>query len=236
MRLIYIDESKDIQNDICAYSALCINSEEWHPVFDELVEFRRSLKSHYSIPVTFEMHASDFTAGRGKYLFNSINRDDRITIYKSFISVAAKWTDIRVLNAIGRLRSGQFRIFEWLIKHLDTMLRIEGGYGLLICDEGDNSVLTKVTRKMRKGMVVPSKSSNGIISQSRNIVEDPVFKDSCESYFIQLVDFIVHAFLRFEYPLKNKAFLEDIFLQLEPVLYGKTLLRDVKKLGIIRVG
>ena len=236
MRLIYIDESKDIQNDICAYSALCIHIKDWHQVFNNLIRFRISLRDHYNLAISFEMHASDFVAGRGKHLFNRINTDDRITIYRDFISVAVKCQNVRVLNAVGKLRSEQFKIFEWLVNRLDTMLRKEKSYGILICDEGDNEILTKMTRKMRKENLIPSKySSERIDRKTQYIVEDPVFKKSHDSYFIQLVDFIVHAFLRFEYPLERKAFLKNIFLSLEPVLNKEASHRDEKKLGIIRI-
>ena len=226
MRLIYIDESKDTQNNICAYSALCIHIDQWHQTFDRLVEFRKWLKDQYNLPMSFEMHASNLIAGRSRYLFNAVNSDERINIYRKFIQVAANLKNVKLLNTIGKLQDGeQFKVFEWLVSKLDKMLCDEDGYGVLICDEGDNATLTKMTRRMRK------QENDEIV----RIVEDPVFKKSDDSYFIQLVDFIVHAFLRFEHPIETKKFLAKIFMLLEPILYKNSSNKDIKNLGIIRV-
>lgn len=235
MRLIYIDESKDTQNDICAYSALCIHIEDWHDVFDQLVSFRKWLKDQYDLPMSFEMHASNFIAGRSKHLFNRINTKDRIEIYQRFVFLAAQLKNAQVLNAIGKLKDdNQFLVFEWLINRLDAMLLKEGSYGILICDEGDNTILTKMTRKMRKENLVPDHNNpNAFIDlKITRLVEDPVFKKSHDSYFVQLVDFIVHAFLRFEHPLEGKEFLTETFMMLENILHKND--KDPKNLGIIR--
>ena len=66
------------------------------------------------------------------------------------------------------------------------------------------------------------------------IIEDPVFKSSKSSYFIQLADFCAYALLRRERPLpsKTKYGLDKSFLTLEPVLVKKASSSD--PYGIVR--
>lgn len=66
------------------------------------------------------------------------------------------------------------------------------------------------------------------------ILEDPFFKDSSKSYFIQAADFIAYALLRQEHPTSRieKYGLQTVFDELEPVLFTKANRRDPR--GIIR--
>jgi hypothetical protein len=66
------------------------------------------------------------------------------------------------------------------------------------------------------------------------IVEDPFFKGSAQSYFVQLVDFIAYALLRREHPLpsKSKCGLDKAFSELDPILVREARRGDPE--GIIR--
>ncbi len=66
------------------------------------------------------------------------------------------------------------------------------------------------------------------------IIEDPFFKDSSQSYFLQLADFVAYSLLRRERPLptKNKYGLNTAFPILQPILVTEANQRDAE--GIIR--
>lgn len=66
------------------------------------------------------------------------------------------------------------------------------------------------------------------------IVEDPFFKKSDQSYFIQLVDFAAYALLRRERPIasKTKYGIDKIFNELSDILVREARPRDPN--GIIR--
>lgn len=227
MYLVYIDESKDSKIDVCAYSALAIRMDEWHNAFHKLIKFRKKLKDNYQIPLYYEMHSSDFLAGRGSVLFNKINTQTRIQIYKDFLDVATSFETAKIWNSRSGLKNGkQFKAFENLATILDEVMRSEDRYAILLCDEGDNERLTKMIRNLQSShqmeIVCDMEQEALHVTKVQNpinrIIEDPVFKKSHDSYFIQLVDFVVHAFLWTKYPTDNKQYMKDIFQHLYPIL------------------
>lgn len=66
------------------------------------------------------------------------------------------------------------------------------------------------------------------------IIEDPFFKKSEQSYFIQLTDFCAYALLRRERPVpsKTKYGIDQAFNLLSPILVREASTRDPE--GIIR--
>ena len=88
---------------------------------------------------------------------------------------------------------------------------------------------------------VPSKSGTwGDSGQTHKnivintIIEDPVFKQSHESYFIQMVDFCAFALLRRERQLasKNALGIHEAFDILKPVCYKLANYKD--PMGVVR--
>ncbi|HEY1170856.1 MAG TPA: DUF3800 domain-containing protein [Verrucomicrobiae bacterium] len=76
--------------------------------------------------------------------------------------------------------------------------------GLIVADEGREHDITKALRKMKVYNPIPSQFGawpNGQTTQNittRRILEDPVFKPSFQSYFIQLADCIAFSLLKRE--------------------------------------
>ena len=66
------------------------------------------------------------------------------------------------------------------------------------------------------------------------LLEDPIFKDSQRSYFIQLVDFCAYSLLRRENPVasKSKYGLDAAFGLLHPILLREANPRDPE--GVLR--
>jgi len=114
-------------------------------------------------------------------------------------------------------------------------------HAILFCDEGNEGTYTKLTRKLAVFNPVPSQFGRwGQTGQSyRNlptdrIIEDPVFKKSDQSYFIQLVDFAAYSLLRRERPVhsKSKYAIDKAFAGLGPILVRQATRNDPE--GIIR--
>jgi hypothetical protein len=78
---------------------------------------------------------------------------------------------------------------------------------MVFADEGREHELTKVFRKMSVWNPIPSAYGvwSGTSHKSRNIplqriIEDPVFKPSHQSFFVQLADYVAFALLKRELP------------------------------------
>ena len=133
------------------------------------------------------------------------------------------------------------RAFERMVNRVNRTLESWGSYAVLISDKGNEIAYTRLLRRMNVFNPIPS--AFGVWADTgdrfRNIpitriIEDPFFKDSRQSYFLQLVDFAAYSLLRRERPLasKNKYGLNTAFPILQPILVIEANRRDPE--GVIR--
>jgi len=238
MHLIYIDGSGDEQ--LCIFSCLALPIDQWHAAFRQVREFRRELRRAYGIYVYKELHAWKFVSGRGRPSDRIVTKGQRAAIFRQALEVMTRLPGARLFNAIFPRKQDE-KAFEWTLNRINRTLRAWGSYAILICDEGKEIAYTKLVRRMYVYNPIPSRA--GVwrdTGQSwKNIpldrvVEDPFFKDSAQSYFVQLVDFSAYALLRRERPIpsKTKYGLDTAFDILSPILVREARPRDPK--GIIR--
>lgn len=237
MHLIYIDESKEsVGSNYYIYTALCIKVESWYDVFSKIKAMRKHLKDEYGIHPNKELHASKFVAGKGLISDRVLNKQLRAEIYKRILSYVSKIkNDNKEFCLFNSANTIEERAFERLINRIDRTMIEWDSHAILFFDEGQEVAFTKRIRRMRVVNFIPSKFG----AKSRNIplsriIEDPVFKDSAQSYFIQIVDFCAYVLLRMDRPLENKTTLgyDRMFNILEPICYKKTNPKD--SMGVIR--
>lgn len=237
MHFVYIDDSGD--EKVRAYSALAFADTDWKEVFEYVKAYRRQLKADYGIFVTKELHATDFVGGRGKISMRTVSKGLRIQIFKETLAMIAGLPGARLFNAIGE-RSNESLLFERLLNRVNTNMRKSGSNAIIIHDEGKD--FTPMVRRMC--IYNPIQSMYGTWPDGSiyknfplgQILEDIVFRNSADSYFIQLADFCAFALFRSEYPLpsKTKYQLEQAFEELHPICIPKCFAKDPKGLGIIR--
>lgn len=238
MHLIYVDESGDEQ--LAVYSALAIPADQWREAFNELKLFRRQLRQTYGIYIHKELHAWKFVSGRGSISDRVVTKHQRATIFNETLSATAALPGARLFNAVFP-KAGAYTAFEWLLNRINRTLQAWGSYGILICDAGHDIEYTRLFRKMTVFNPIPSRL--GVWQETgntwRNIpldrfVEDPFFKQSDQSYFIQATDFAAYSLLRREAPLASKTRygLDQSFARLSEILVREARPRDPE--GIIR--
>lgn len=240
MYLIYINESYDATH--FAYSALFVPAFEWNRVFEDILKWRRDLFDKHNIPLDYELHATDFVGGRGE---PNENRDKtyRAGIFASAFTIFDAIEGVSIINGITDNKKNHMRLFEYILNRINRTLETYNAYGILVCDEGNESSLVSIVRKMKKENIIPS-SEYYRVSQDQlhynvpleRIIEDPLFKTSKSSYFIQLADFIALGLLRNEKPLEktlNKV--QQAFNNLDKTLVRQACTKDHKNKGIVRV-
>jgi hypothetical protein len=114
---------------------------------------------------------------------------------------------------------------------------------ILIVDEGKEEELRKLARRTKVWNPVGSQygawedgSAFKNIPNDR-LIEDPVFKSSAQSYFLQAVDFVAFALLKSEVqptPRVAKYALQTVFDELEPICAKEASRKDHRHLGIVR--
>lgn len=135
--------------------------------------------------------------------------------------------DMKCVNVVidkTKFKDSNYRVLENALKY--NIQRIEKDSHekwkyILISDKGRIAPMRETARKIRKFNPIPSKYSNTQNNQPiANIVEDILEKDSKDSYFIQICDFIsyfVSLYYRLQYQkdtLPNRAadLIDNVFV------------------------
>jgi Protein of unknown function (DUF3800) len=206
MHFIYIDDSTD--RPLNVFSALCVPCQRWNDVFARLRRWRSHLRDVHKIPINHELHAQEFLSGRGSAdTFKDLSRHKRSQIFHKSMEVT-NWLNecgATIFNVCTK-DDNQARAFERLLNRINRTMEERNSHAHLICDEGKELQYTRLVRKMRVHNYIPSRYGRWDSGEpAKNIpidriIEDPQFKNSSASYFIQQSDFIAYALLRKERP------------------------------------
>lgn len=222
MRLIYIDESHELP-PYHVYAALAIDHTEWRACFTAIRDFRRSLRRTDGIYIRKELHAWKFVSGRGDISQVTVTKSRRCTIFRDALLLATRLPSAKLFTCVD---PDNVRAFERLLNRINRTMQEWHDYALLICDQGNEVTFRKLVRRMGVFNPIPSKYGVWLDTgqPTRNIpleriIEDPFFKTSEHSYFLQLADFCAYALLRKDRQLatKNRYGLHTAFALLRPI-------------------
>jgi hypothetical protein len=239
MHLIYLDESWD--EHLAVYSALAVPVDQWYPSLRQIREFRRYLRQAYGIRVYEELHAWKFVSGRGRPSEQIVTKWQRATIFRQALELTAVLRGARLFNSVSPKERHEQGL-RWLLTRIDRTMRAKGTHAVLICDAGNEIAYTRLVRRMAVYNPIPSRYGEWHDAGAswkniplQRVVEDPFFKDSAQSYFVQLADFAAYALLRRERPIDSKSRygLDTAFALLSPILVREATTRDPD--GIVRV-
>ena len=206
MHLIYIDDSGD--EELCVFSALTILDDKWNSCFKQIKGFRHELKTSDGIFVDTEFHAWEFVSGRGKIANDIVTKGRRCQIFKQTLQIVTMLPEARLFNTVFPAKASGLA-YEALLGGINRTLQLWDSHAILICDEGKEGIYTRLVRRLQT-------LRNRAIDR---ILEDPFFKSSNQSYFIQLSDFCAYALLRRERPIESKTRygLDQAFNLLKPI-------------------
>ena len=232
MYLIYIDESYDTEHFV--YSALFVDAFQWNFYFDCLMKWRKEWEAKYSIPLEEELHSTDFLAGK-KHPSKNRNRGWRAKLFYNAVGYIGAIEGIKILNGHSE-KIKRHMLLSHILTCIHQYLDSKNAYGILVCDEGDQNNLITTVRKMKKEnrmLKLDTNSNEDINMPVYRIIEDPLFKNSKSSYFIQASDLLAFSLLRNESPLvSTEPLVKNAFEQLDKVLIKESHLQDKK--GIVR--
>ena len=255
MFVMYVDESGDcgLQNSPSRYFVLTgvvIHELRWQPYLDQLIDFRRRMKLQFGLKLREELHASAMINHPGPLV--RIRRNDRLTILREFADELATMTDLNVFNIVVDKQNKplDYDVFAmaWraLIQRFENTLARRNFVGpanadergILLPDHTDDKKLTELLRQLRRYNPIPNQPLYGPGYRNivlRTIIEDPLFKNSAHSYFVQAADLI--AYLLYQHLAPNayirKKSGQNYFIRLDPILCKVASPRDPR--GIVRL-
>lgn len=255
MYLMYADESGDsgMVNSPTRFfclSGLVVHELRWRDCLEELIRFRQAMRNKFGLRLREEIHARSLISRPGRLM--RIPRHDRLAILRHFADALAAMPELNIINIAldkhGKQQNYDAFDLAWkaLIQRMENTLRCQNfpgpknpdERGLVFCDGIGDKKIVQLIRKMRGYNPVPVQQWFG--SGYRNlglsyVLEDPSFRNSAHSYFIQAVD--TAAFLLHQYLAPNgymrKVAGQNYFRRLKPILCLKASSTD--PLGIVRL-
>jgi hypothetical protein len=235
--LVYMDDSRD--KKLCCCSALMIPADEWQRGFAMIRDWRRSLKHRSGVLIYKELHATDLVAGRGRLGDRIVPKGRRVAIFKEGLQLVTQLPGAALINAVFA-KDDDDTAYEWLLNRVNRTMKAWKTHAILFWDQGKEAQYRRLTRKMRVRNPIPSafgQWETGTITKNipaERILEDPVFKDSRQSYMIQLTDFCAFALLCQENPIPSRTRygLNKAFPILTPILFLPAASKDPQ--GIVR--
>ena len=199
---LYVDESGDPgQNiDITTHFVLAgflIEAGLWLSYLNKLKSFRKTLQRHYDLRLADELHARDIWVAGGDFRRLRLSYKQRRRLFTDIAFFVRASSEIKVIVVSIDKRQFQARptnvkLYAWklLIQRLENFLLAGGAHGIVIADEGTEKLIRDQVRKMRLYNPIPSKLGEYRRQEIVRVLEDPFFRKSKESYFVQVADVI----------------------------------------------
>lgn len=255
MYLMYVDESGDcgLQNSPTRYfvlSGLVIHELRWQTYLNQFIAFRQRLRQQFGLRLREEMHAAAMISSPGPLV--RIKRYDRLAIIRAFADELAAMADANLINIVvdKQGKGPDYDVFDmaWrvLIQRFEnTMSRHNfagpanpDDRGMIFPDHTDDKKLVGLLRQMRRYNPVYHQAAVGVGYRNltlSKVIEDPNFRQSDHSYFIQAVD--LAAFLLYQRLAPNaymrKKSGHTYFDRLDPILCKVASSKDPQ--GIVRL-
>lgn len=264
MYLMYVDDSGDcgLPSDgspsaLFCLSGLVVHEMRWKETLDDLAAFRRWLYQKYKVNIEDELHTAEMIS-KPKKLAASLQRlpkHKRLAIIRHFADEIAKLSDVNIINVVVDKRTTKAKdkdeVFRWawyaMFQRFENTIRFQNfpgpknadDRGLVFPDNTDGQKLRQFLLTMRQQNLLKVRHSTGAYIYEdkpiRVIVEDPVLRDSRESYFIQAADCAAFLLKQSILPSSHmKRHGGNAYLQrLDPVLCKRASDKDPTGRGIV---
>lgn len=218
MLFAYVDESGNIgpaPGGSRSYTLGCVLVRDvaWPDTFDRLIAFRRFLRARFDIPVRAEVKANYLVHNGGGFRALGLSEAARAAIFRQAIRLQPKLGLLAFAVVIRKhelwardpARNPRDVAWEFLLQRFERLGSPNGSHPgepvLLVHDEGEGAIVRKLARKARRAGTAGSAFGTGRLNvPARLLLDDPVSKDSRQSYFIQLADLTAYAAYRRLYP------------------------------------
>jgi uncharacterized ubiquitin-like protein YukD len=255
MYIMYVDESGDpgLENSPTRYfalSGLVIHELRWNTYIDQIIDFRRRLRKKFDLKLREEIHAGKLITHPKE--LSRIPKNDRLAIIRMCADELSSMPEISLINILNdkanKAQGYDVFVETWmvLLQRFENTIRFHNfpgprnpdDTGLILSDNTDSKKVIRLMRKMRKYNPVPNKLpyvSGYRNIQIKHVIEDASFRDSKDSYYIQMADisaFLLYQMITPNLYMRNSAAYR-YFLRLSPILCRVACINDPN--GIVRL-
>lgn len=161
------------------------------------------MRIQFGLKLREEIHAGHYLSKAGS--LRRIPKEGRMAIIRYLTKELGRMTHLRLITVIvdKRNKDAKYDVFDnaWraLIQRFENTLdhrNFPGGFkanevGVVVPDATDVKRLTQLSRRLRRFNPIPHQPQFGMGYRDltmQHVTEDPVFRDSVDSYFIQAAD------------------------------------------------
>jgi len=182
-----------------------VDGDTWPDRFDRLIDFRRHLRDLFGLPVRAELKANYLLRNSGPFRDLSLSESARFAIYRQSMRLHPKLGfrtfAILVNKANHPNRTADDLAWEYLLQRLERFATKGKEVVMIVHDEGNALAVRKRARKARRAGSAGSMLGTGVLKLPFDrLLDDPVSRDSRQSYFLQLADLAAYAAFRRHYP------------------------------------
>lgn len=207
VHIAYYDESGDdgypkYSSNVFVLSSLYLHYLDWKEEYRKIHSFRKELKERNFIPVKQEIHCKQLLLNKNPYKELNISDSTRIEVIDKCCDLMGSM-NIKIVNVVivkPKIRSPKYDVLDTALTY--SVQRIENDLDprnnpnekfMIITDPGRVGKMRKTTRKIQRINYIPSRIEPGSIRRDiQSLIEDPLQKDSKESYFIQFSDIVAY--------------------------------------------
>ena len=255
MYLMYVDETGDVglsgsPTRYFVLTGLVVHELHWKTSLDQLVAFRRRMKSKFGLLQAEEIHAAAMINKPGKLV--RIKRNDRLTILREFADELATIQALNIINVVvdkqGKPQGYDAFDAAWtaLIQRFENTMGHRNfpgppnpnERGIVFPDQTDERKLRILFRRLRHFNTVPNQARFGPGYRNLSIttlVEDPNLRNSAHSYFIQAADLATFLLYQSVQPCQyfRQKGARRYFFRLKPILC--TVASNTSSYGIVKL-
>jgi hypothetical protein len=211
--LFYIDESGDAGvSGSRTYSLGCavVVAEDWPTRFDQMIAFRRHLNRTYGVPVRAEIKANFLLRNGGPFRALALPEATRRSIYAQSLRYARRPLGLHCFGVVVNKQNLASQspgldprdvAWDWLFQRIERYTHYNSTHAVLIHDEGDQLRVRGLARKARRAGSAGSRLGTGVLRVPfGKLIDDPISRQSHQSYFLQLADLLAYAAFRRRYP------------------------------------
>jgi Protein of unknown function (DUF3800) len=213
----YVDESGNAGfpgSRTYVLGCVMVEDQHWPNTFDRLIEFRRWLRNSFGVPVRAEIKANFLLQNTGPFARLALSESARFAIYRQSMRLQPKLglrtfailVDKDNLKSNHPGRTAPDVAWEYLLQRLERFTTRGSTHVHVSHDEGIGEQIRKWARKARRAGSAGSRYGTGVLRLPfARLIDDPVFRDSAQSYFVQLADLSAYAAFRRIYPPPPRA-------------------------------
>ena len=198
--LTYFDETGDDgantkSSNQFVLTSMYIDANLWLENFEKIKICRKHLKEQYGLHISEEIHTKHLVRDKGLYRPYNWTDEQRRNILIEITKCIAG-LDVKITNVIidkKKIKNEDYPVLEraltYNIQRIENTSQGEWNY-LVITDEGRLPPMRKTARAIRAYNPIHSHFGGVQNVPIKGLIEDVLAKESTESYFIQLCDFV----------------------------------------------